>query len=301
MLLILYAPTPGDNSLHLGEQQLSSGGDQPSCVVICGSGTLPRLVVERLEEQGNWVELLTLPSVALSWLEGRTTTEVDLANFVDILEARWEQGARFVVLAGAVRRPSYKAADEARVLGSSNVVLAAGDNSILTQILARIERIGFVVWGAHDVIPELIPESGQLTDRQPTEDDRKDVASAARIVRKLGQVDVGQAAVVAQGLCMAVETVSGTDDMLTRCADILPRFRPELDGARGVMYKAPKSGQDRRVDLPTIGPETIRLAALAGLAGVAIEAGGVLLLDRESVLSTTRQAGMFLWSRPADP
>ncbi len=301
MLSTLCAPIPGDNSLRQSEQKSSGGSVQPSCVVICGSGTLPQLVVEKLEAQGKKVELLTLPFVTSGWLEGRSTSGVNLANFEELLRVRWEQGARFVVLAGAVRRPNYEAADRARVLGDSNLVLSSGDNSILTQILARINRLGFEIWGAHQVVPELIPASGQLTDLQPSDADRKDVARAAEIVCTLGQVDVGQAAVVAQGLCMAVETISGTDDMLARSAEFLPRFRPQRDGARGVMYKAPKPGQDRRVDLPAIGPETIRLAALSGLAGVAFEAGGVLLLDREAVVETAQRSRMFLWSRPTDP
>jgi len=103
---------------------------------------------------------------------------------------------------------------------------------------------------------------------------------------------------VAQGLCLAVETLPGTDAMLDFVA-LHARLRPDPSGARGVFYKAPKLGQDRRIDLPALGPETIRRAAAAGLAGVAFEAGGVLLLDRAATIAAAEAAGLFLWARPA--
>ncbi|MEZ5885126.1 MAG: LpxI family protein, partial [Paracoccaceae bacterium] len=101
---------------------------------------------------------------------------------------------------------------------------------------------------------------------------------------------------VAQGLCLAVEALPGTDAMLDFAA-LHQGLRPDPAGARGVFYKAPKPGQDRRIDLPAIGPQTVARAAAAGLAGIAWEAGGVLLLGREKTLAAAQEAGLFLWSR----
>ena len=135
---------------------------------------------------------------------------------------------------------------------------------------------------------------------EPTAADIADADRAAKIVEGLGALDLGQGAVVAQGLCLAVETLPGTDAMLAFAALHDPALRPNPKGARGVLYKAPKPGQDRRIDLPAIGPETVAGAARAGLAGIAWEAGGVLLLDRDATVAAAAAAGLFLWSRAPD-
>ncbi len=113
----------------------------------------------------------------------------------------------------------------------------------------------------------------------------------------LGHLDIGQGAVVAQGLCLAVETLPGTEAMLDFVA-AHPNLRPNPDGAQGVFYKAPKPGQDRRIDLPTLGPDSVAQAMRAGLAGIAWQAGGVIVLDRAETVAAAREAGLFLWARP---
>ena len=130
-----------------------------------------------------------------------------------------------------------------------------------------------------------------------TDADRRDATRAAEIVAVLGVADVGQACVVAQGLCLAVEALPGTDAMLDFVALTGAGLRPDPNGARGLLYKAPKPGQDRRIDLPALGPATVAKAAEAGLAGIAWEAGGVMLLDRAATVAAAELAGLFLWSR----
>ncbi|MBL3554656.1 LpxI family protein, partial [Rhodovulum sulfidophilum] len=122
-------------------------------------------------------------------------------------------------------------------------------------------------------------------------------ARAAAIVAALGASDLGQGAVVAQGLCLAVETLPGTDAMLAWVADVAGACRPDPKGAKGVLCKAPKPSQDRRVDLPAIGPATVEAAHRAGLAGIAVEAGGVLVLEPEETLARADALGLFLWVR----
>ncbi len=110
-------------------------------------------------------------------------------------------------------------------------------------------------------------------------------------------VDVGQAAVVAQGLCLGIEALPGTDALLDFVAATGGRLRPDPNGARGLLYKAPKPGQDLRADMPSVGPETVRRAAAAGLGGIAWAAGGVLVLERDETIAQAQAAGLFLWSR----
>jgi len=107
-------------------------------------------------------------------------------------------------------------------------------------------------------------------------------------VRALGAVDVGQGCVVQQGIALAVEAAEGTDAMLARCASLA------REGPGGVLVKLVKPGQDRRADLPTIGPATVAGAVGAQLRGVAFEAGGTILAEREATIAAADVAGLFL-------
>ncbi|HSF63251.1 MAG TPA: UDP-2,3-diacylglucosamine diphosphatase LpxI, partial [Paracoccaceae bacterium] len=150
--------------------------------------------------------------------------------------------------------------------------------------------------GVQDLAPDLVPGPGVLAG-EVTDIDRADAARAAAIVAALGTVDVGQGCVVQQGLCLAVEALPGTDAMLAGVAALPPGLRPDPGRGRGLVYKAPKPGQDLRVDLPALGPESVRRAAAAGLGGIAWAAGGVLLIDRAAMVAAAQDAGLFLWAR----
>src|SRR6185312_7804854 len=142
--------------------------------------------------------------------------------------------------------------------------------------------------------PELLAGKGRLGDETPSPDDKADIAMAFKVVSALGQLDVGQAAVVVKGHVLAVEAAEGTDAMLIRCAELRESGRARRRAKAGVLVKAPKPGQEERVDLPTIGPETVRKAAAAGLAGIAVAAGQVLMAERAASIEAANQTGLFL-------
>jgi DUF1009 family protein len=173
--------------------------------------------------------------------------------------------------------------------------LAAGDDRTLRMVAGIFEAEGFAVRAPQEILTDLVAPAGVLTRAAPGETDRRDAARAAAIVAALGAVDVGQGAVVAGGICLGLESIQGTDAMLDFVARTAGPVRPK--GARGVLFKAPKPGQDRRMDLPAIGPGTVEGAARAGLAGVAVEAGGVMVLDLAATVAAADAAGLFLWAR----
>jgi DUF1009 family protein len=143
------------------------------------------------------------------------------------------------------------------------------------------------VVGAHALRPDLVAEAGCLAGGPLP----GDVARARAVLDALGPLDVGQAAVAARGQVLGIETLQGTDAML----DFVARTAP---GSGGVLVKRPKPGQDLRFDMPAIGPDTVRHAAAAGLAGIEIAAGRVLLLDRDAVLAACAETGLSLWAAP---
>jgi hypothetical protein len=223
-----------------------------------------------------------------------------LERIVPFLRHLRAEGVGQVVFAGAVRRPA--ALDPALIDAASAAALPAlmaalrgGDDAALRAIVGLFEAEGLRVAGAAEVAPRLLPGPGLLAGTT-TAADAADAARAAAVVAALGAADVGQAAVVQGGLCLAVEALPGTDRMLEDLAGLPAGLRPAPRG--GLLYKAPKPGQDRRVDLPAVGPGTVARAAAAGLSGIAWEAGGTLLIDRAATVAAAQAAGLFLWSRP---
>ena len=268
--------------------------DAPRIAIIAGTGALPLAVKSARPEA-----LVFAPA----GLEvGLPAEPFHFERLVPFLNALVDQGVTQVVLAGAMQRPRFDPSlfdpATAQLVPRLLAALQGGDDATLREVVAIIEEAGLAVTAAHVVAQELVPGAGILTTEQPSEADRKDAARAASIVAALGAVDVGQGAVVAQGLCLAVESLPGTDAMLDWVAATAAPLR-DPRGARGVYYKAPKPGQDTRVDLPALGPETVRKAAAAGLAGIVWQAGGVMLLDRAAMLEAAEAAGLFLWAREA--
>lgn len=221
-------------------------------------------------------------------------------RLVPLLDRLTGEGVERVVFAGAVRRPRLDPEmfdpRTATLVPRILTAMRSGDDGALREVIAIFEEWGLEVAGVDAVLPDLVPGPGVLAGA-PGPADERDAARAAEIVAELGHLDIGQGAVVAQGLCLAVETLPGTEAMLDFVA-AHPDLRPNPNGARGVFYKAPKPGQDRRIDLPTLGPDSVAQVARAGLAGFAWQAGGVILLDRAETIAAAQDAGLFLWARP---
>ncbi|MDO5528625.1 MAG: UDP-2,3-diacylglucosamine diphosphatase LpxI [Paracoccus sp. (in: a-proteobacteria)] len=261
------------------------------CAIIAGSGALAPELARRLENP-----LIAAPEGAAP--EGLAAMEFRLERLVPFLDHLSDQGVSEVVFAGAVRRPRLdpEAFDSRTAMLVPRMIAAMGqgDDAALRVLLEIFEEHGLEIRAVQDIAPDLVPSEGVLCGA-PSDADRRDAARAAEILRGAGKLDLGQGAVVAGGLCMALETLPGTEAML----DFAARHAALRPGpARGVFYKAPKPGQDLRVDLPTLGPDSVDQAARAGLAGIAFQAGGVLLLDRDEAIRRANAQGMFLWAAP---
>lgn len=259
--------------------------------LIAGEGRLAPIIAAALEDPLIYALDGLSPSVAAKPFR--------LERLVPFLDELLDQGATQVVFAGAVRRPQIEPelfdARTMAIVPRIVMGMQSGDDAALRAVIEIFEESGLNVLSVDEIIPGLVPGEGVLAG-EPGPRDQKDAARAAEIVRGLGPLDIGQGAVVAQGLCLAIETLPGTQAML-EFAGLHAGLKPDPKGARGVLYKAPKPGQDRRIDLPTIGPDTVAQAAAAGLGGIVWEAGGVILLEREAAIAAACAAGLFLWAR----
>ena len=261
--------------------------------IIAGNGALPRRLVESCRAAGRPVFVLalegaadqaTVAGVPHAWCRpGAAAAGLDLLHANAVTE---------LVLAGGVRRPSLAALRpdwRAAKFFARVGYRALGDDGLLSAIVKELEREGFRVIGAEELLAsdDLLPE-GALGRCEPNAQVRADIEHGLRLARAIGVLDIGQAVVVQQGLVLGVEAAEGTDGLLRRCAGL------RREGPGGVLVKAAKPGQERRVDRPTIGPQTLILAAAAGLQGIAGEAGMTIVVDRAEVVRAADLAGLFV-------
>ena len=181
-------------------------------------------------------------------------------------------------------RPDLTAMNLLRKFGKK----AFGDDGLLSSILETLEDEGFSIVGADTLLGSVFAAPGLIGVHSPDYQARADIERGSKVLMALSDVDVGQATVVQEGLVLGVEAIEGTDELLKRCGAL------QREGLGGVLVKFRKSGQDNRVDLPTIGVKTIRAAARAGLRGVAIEADGTMVLEREDVVREADELGLFV-------
>lgn len=261
--------------------------------IVAGRGGLPARVAEQAREQGRQVFVLALTGQADPAMVSRYPHAwVRLADGTAALKHLRHAGVEELVFAGAVKRPSLLSLRPDRRAATFLAKVgwrAMGDDSLLSAIVAEFEAEGFRVIGADQVWGDGRMPPGALTKARPDSAAWRDIRRGVEVVQALGAVDVGQGCVVQQGIVLAVEAVEGTDAMLARAADL------RRDGPGGVLIKLAKPEQERRIDLPTIGPETIALAAKAGLRGLAVEAGGALALDRAALIAAADAAGLFVY------
>lgn len=261
--------------------------------IIAGGGPLPGRVAAAASAAGRPVFVAALEGYAEpAVIGGFPHAMCRLGAAGRIMAALRAHGCTDLVLAGPVQRPSLldlrPDAEGARLLARIGRAAFAGDDGFLAAIVRVLGEEGFRVLGAHEVLREALGPRGLLTKAAPDAAAMADIARGVAVLRALGAADVGQACVVQQGIVLAVEAVEGTDAMLARAGGLA---RP---GPGGVLVKLVKPGQDRRADLPTIGPDTIRHAGEAGVQGVAFEANGTILLDREASIAAAGAGGLFL-------
>lgn len=260
--------------------------------IIAGGGDLPRLLVSACRDRGAPPFVLALEGHADAAMVGDVEHAwVRLGALGEAFRLLKQAGVTDVVFAGSIRRPSLAtlrpdargAAFLARIGGK-----ALGDDGLLRAVAAEFTREGMNLRGAHELLSDILAREGAYGSITPSPDDASDIARGVEVARGLGALDVGQGAVVQQGIVLAVEAVEGTDAMLGRCAAL------KREGAGGVLVKVCKPNQDRRLDLPTIGTDTVEAAAAAGLRGVAIEAGAALVLNAEAVGARADALGLFV-------
>ena len=288
---------PGDVS---GEASVKpSGGATTTLGLIAGGGELPRAVAHAARAAGRAVFVVPLVgSVTEDWIRDFPHEFFSPGEPGRIVKAMKSAGAAEVLLAGRVDRPKFNEMklDAKGMLLLPKAIAAArkGDDALLRFIIGICEDEGFKAVSVAEAAPSLVAEEGLLGRIAPGAEHHGDILQGFRIAHALGALDVGQAAVVCEGLALSVEAAEGTDAMLGRVGSLRESLRGTAERKRGVLVKALKPTQDTRTDLPVVGVETVKNAAAAYLAGIALEAGSALILDKAAVAAEADRLGLFV-------
>lgn len=267
--------------------------------LICGAGSLPLAVADIVSARGRQVLLFPLQGIAKpADFAQRPHTWLRIAKGGVFARTARAAGCRDMVLIGSMVRPSIWQLrldwTTLKLLPRIAAAFRGGDDHLLSSVAKLIEEHGFRLLGAHEVAPEILVPQGALGRVQPNERDCADIALGFDYLHATGMFDVGQAVVVADKHVLAVEAAEGTDGMLARVVEMRANGRVRTPSGAGVLVKAPKHMQDRRFDLPSIGPQTVDWVVRAGLAGIAVAAGETVVAEAERLVQAADKAKVFV-------
>jgi len=272
--------------------------------VIAGGGTMPFAVADSLQARGIAPVLFALRGSCdpdrVARFKHHWISVGQIGRAKKLLRS---EGCRDLIFIGTVLRPALSEIrldwGTVRVIGGILASFRGGDDHLLSGIGRIFEQDGFRMVGIREVAPDILMPEGAVTRATPDAAATSDIAKGREVLRALSPFDIGQAVVVIDGHVVAVEDIEGTDGLLVRVARLRDERRLRTKLGRGVLVKAPKSGQDLRFDLPTVGPRTIEGTAKAGLAGIAIIAGQTIAADSQGMIEAADRAGLFIQGLPA--
>lgn len=267
--------------------------EQPKLGIIAGSSQLPRAVAEACLAKGRDVFILAIEGACEeATVEGLPHAWARLGGLGKAISTLKSEGVGELLMVGKVTRPKLanlrpdlKATKLLARLGSN---LLKGDDELMRTIIGFLEEEGFHVIGADEAVAELVTPEGLLGAIYPDKRVQADIEFGARIAREIGKLDIGQSVIVQNHQVLGIEAIEGTAELIRRCGPL------RVDDKGGVLVKMKKPTQERRIDLPTIGVATIEQLAEAGFAGLAIEAGSSLMIDRRAIISRANELGLFV-------
>jgi DUF1009 family protein len=260
--------------------------------IIAGSGMMPVEIIKHCNNHHIPVFVVGLePFATAEQLREAPHTFAKIGEAGKIMKALKKNNVRNIVLAGGIKRPSFKELIpdwEGMKMMAKLAMKKMSDDNLFRAVMDEIENRGFKVVGIEEVVPEMLFQEGVYGKAKPSKEDTDDIERGWTVAKAIGAVDVGQAVVVQEGLVLAMEAIEGTDMMLARAASL------RKEGKKPIMVKVLKPGQDRRVDLPAIGLQTMELFVKYGIGGIAVEAGGILLIEKEAVIKKADENGIFI-------
>ncbi len=265
--------------------------------LISGGGPLPVEVATYLAHHQRPYIVIRIKDLSDPALDAHPGHTLGLSDVMQLFMILSTEQVKSVCMCGYVKRPDFTTLDAQKVgdgLGAIQQASRGGDDKLLRQVAGVIEAQGYTIEGAHEANPELLIGGGLQAGPHPTPEQMEDAHEAMRVATAIGALDIGQAVVVAGKVTLAVEAQEGTQAMLARVATLPQTQRGTLDNRKGALAKVAKPIQDLRLDMPTIGLQTVEDVAAAGLAGIVGRAGNLLILDKPNVFARADQLGIFI-------
>ena len=268
--------------------------------IIAGGGSLPLEIARSVTGRGGRVHIVMIDGEADEALRNFPHTVLNWAELGRAVRSLKRAGIKDMVMVGRMSRPSLRTAkpDFGFIRSLPKIMRAlkaGGDDAVLRGVVNLFETRGLNVLSVADVAPELLVDEGPLGFHPPQASDIGDIEKGMGLIAALGRFDIGQAVVVTGGDVEAIEGAEGTDRMIARVEEMRQASGADLMSLRrGVLVKRPKPGQDTRLDLPAIGPETVDGAIKAGLSGIAGLAGEVLAASRFEMVERADRAQIFI-------
>lgn len=273
--------------------------------IIAGAGKFPLEVADAAAVNGHDVRIVGIQGAASDEIVRFPHIWIKLGELGKLYKQLDAWACHDILIVGSVTRPHVSEIKfdfgALSSLPDLTRLLKGGDDGVLGGIISFFEGRGYRVRGVLDVAPHLAASAGAIGRRAPDADAMRAIDYAAALLGAMAPFDVGQGVVVIDGRAVAVEGVEGTDAMLQRVADLRASGRLRVKGRAGVLVKAPKRGQNLKIDLPTIGLKTIERAEAAGLAGIAVSASQVLVAERDATIAAANSAGLFLFGFGSPP
>lgn len=262
--------------------------------IIAGGGALPKQLIESCKAKNITPYLVALNDITdKETTEGVETIWARIGSVGRIINFFEDNQVKQIVLAGWVKRPSFSSLIPdtmgIKLLNAVRNLDKAGDNSVFDIIIKFLEEQDLTVLGVDSVVTDLVAAKGIIGKTEPHKKEFKDIAYGAHVAAEIGKLDIGQAVIVQNGMILGVEGIDGTDALIKRCKDL------QLDGHGAVLVKMKKPKQDRRIDLPSIGIQTVIMAYEAKLKGIAVEAGNSLIIGKEETIKKADELGIFIF------
>lgn len=263
--------------------------------IVAAGGTIPIAVCEAARKNGIEIHVAAIKGIADPEIERFPHSWVRLGELGGLLSTLKSAKCKDLVIVGAIKRPDlWNMGVDFGFIWHLPTILSltrGGDDSLLKRVVKFFESQGFTVRGAHEIAPELLAPSGAFGRFSPTEEHQDDIRRGLALLEALSPFDVGQGAVLSSGHVLAVEAAEGTDEMLKRCEGLQQWGGRKLSG---VLIKAPKMDQELRIDMPVIGPRTVEFAAKAGLAGIAVASGRVMIANQAELIALADRHELFV-------
>ena len=265
--------------------------------LIAGNGKFPFLILDAARARGLEVVVAAIKEETFPEIESRGAASVywlSLGELSKLIETFKKEGVQRAIMAGQVRhkqifssiKPDWRLAKILLSLTTRNT------DSLLGAVAKVLADEGITLENSTSFLEPLLAKPGVRTDRAPTEEEKKDIDYGRTVARHLAQYDIGQTVVVAEGACVAVEAMEGTDATIERAGELMR----SLEGSAStlsralIVVKIAKPNQDMRFDVPVIGVKTIEVMRAAGATCLALDSGKCLLLDGDAIIHAANGA-----------